>query len=261
MSKSDDEAKLKKYYDRLLDKHNLKNSRYLVSWFNRKVEELINLPDTVDRSGITKGDRLPAPRGKKALALHELAFPKSNLKEFCEVMGANYGSARNWRATDDVFPKLVKGYASEFIQTFVADYEKYVESDDPKDLVKAICMIRESRRYSRDRLSHMPDAIYKAIEERIKAFKNKFEMENITKLRNHELIYHLMQSYCEADTEERQGLFKAEFNSDIDHVHESFDHLMQFVQRDEGKVLAEKIRDDIKHHFLRYALILSEMID
>jgi hypothetical protein len=120
---------------------------FLLEWFNSKVEELANLPDEHDRSGIAKGDRLPVPKTKRILALHDVVFKKLRLKEFCEIMGVNHGTGRNWRNTDQIFSELALGFAEEFSHAFLRCYSELIESEQSEGIQKAAALIDECRYY------------------------------------------------------------------------------------------------------------------
>jgi hypothetical protein len=131
----------------LLAKNNMGECPFLVEWFTAKVEELDKLPDEHDRSGIAKGERLPVPKSKYVLALYHITFKKLPLKEFCEVMGVNHGTGRNWRNTDKIFQEIALEFAKEFSYEFLRRYSELIESTHPERFFKASEIVKECRRY------------------------------------------------------------------------------------------------------------------
>jgi hypothetical protein len=133
-----------KFYIDLQAKNNLDKCPFLLGWFKAKLDELYKLPDEHDRSGIAKGERLPVPKMKRILALHDIVFKKFRLKVFCELKGVNHGTGRNWRNTDKIFGELALGFAEEFSHAFLQRYSELIESGR---LIEASKLINECRHY------------------------------------------------------------------------------------------------------------------
>ena len=142
-----EKEQIEKFYLSIKAKNNIDKCPFIVGWFNSKVEEIEKLPDEHGRSGIAKGDRLPIPKAKRLLALHDVVFKKFRLKEFCELKAINHGTGRNWRNTDKIFKEIALGFAEEFSHAFLRRYSELVEQKLSEGFFKAFDLIKECRHY------------------------------------------------------------------------------------------------------------------
>lgn len=194
-----------KFYAGLLAKNHSDQTPFLMEWFNNRAAELNKLPDQYDRSGIAKGDPLPIPKLKRFLALHEVVFRKIPLKDFCEVSGANYGVARHWRKTDEIFQEIFGEFAEEFSQAFFQRYTKQLESCKPEGFLQALRLVKECR--------HYPNILQVLVMAKLGGFgKRKImaaakvpNLDSLNLIRTHSLLFStLLLSVTDKDAERRE---------------------------------------------------------
>jgi hypothetical protein len=206
----------------LLAKNNMGECPFLAEWFKAKVEGLDKLPDEHDRRGIAKGERLPIPRSKYLLALYHITFKKLPLKEFCEVMGVNHGTGRNWRNTDKIFQEISLEFAKEFSCEFHQRYTELVEPRPVDGFSKALDLIRECR--------HYPTVIVKQIKTRLKNYggqkRTGVDPLNMLDLVNDILFSILLMSQIEK-VEDRRKFSQSMYDRIEQNLHDSFEKLAE----------------------------------
>jgi hypothetical protein len=138
---------IEKFHFDLLAKNNMDRCPLLAGWFKVKIEEIDKLPDENAHSVIIKGNRLPVPKKKRISALYDITFKNLPLKEFCELMGVNYGTGRNWRYRDKIFQTIGLEFAEEYSHAFLQRYSEIVESTHSERFSKALDLFRECRFY------------------------------------------------------------------------------------------------------------------
>ncbi len=265
MNKTKNCDKIKAFYDELIENAGYKSDSFLMEWFNLKITDMIKLPDAVDRSGISKGDSLPVPKGKQLLALHEFAFPALPLKRFSDLYGLNYGTVRNWRNTDEIFPQVVSRYASEFIQQWVSEFMSCAESSNPEGFAKAIRMARESKIYRTDYLADLPHATLKALEAKLKQLKTPSKdipdiLEQSRISGQHRLLNRLIASYCEGGGQLPDFLYSL-FCEDAAMLASNFKTLAELIADEKASSILKLAETQVNSSLASWYLISRELID
>lgn len=265
MHMNQNQERIKKFYHEIVSAAGYKPRSYMMEWLNRQIEELGKLPDAVDRSGISKGDALPVPKGKRLLALHEFVFNDLPLKRFAELYGLNYGTVRNWRNADEIFSQLISRYASDFIQQWVSDFMKCAESSKPDDFAKAIRMARESRGYHNAHLTHLPHATLKALKSKLKQLNASSDdvqglLEKSRQAAQHKVLNRLIASYC-GEGEDLPTFFRALFNEDAASMQKNFDQLAGAISDEQVKSFLRFVEIQAQNSLLFWGLICQELTD
>lgn len=247
---------IEEFKSTLMLKNNLDKCPFLTEWFNAKFKEIDKLPDEHDRKGIAKGDRLPVPKTKRFLALHDVVFKKLRLKEFCEIMGINHGTGRNWRNTDRIFRELASGFTEEFSHAFLRRYSKLVESRQPEDFLEALKLIRECR--------HYPAGTAEQIRIRLKHYgKQKKDGSDPldTVARNHKLLFSILLISLKDKDEDRRKYAQTM----VDQESQDFDAFFKKLREDHKSSGAQSAIDLAETKALQtvfyYVEILKEFID
>ncbi len=115
---------------------------HLWMWFQKKDQEISQIPDEVVRKGVPKGDQPGMQRAKIWLALLLAISPRFTLKAFAEAFGVPYGSVRHWTGDPSVMERAEE-FAADYVDSITKDIEKRYKAPE---LDQADAMIRELSR-------------------------------------------------------------------------------------------------------------------
>lgn len=210
--------KIENFYLDVRVKNNLDRCPFVLDWFSAKLAELNKLPEQHDRSGIAKGERLPIPKAKYFLALHDIVFKKLPLKEFCSLMGINHGTGRNWRNSDKIFKEIALGFAEEFSHSFLRRYSELVEPRPAEGFFKAFDLICECRHYPMETVEQIKIRLKHYNKQRSDGADSSYALSNINSLLFSVLILSLktqgtdrrkyIQKLEEKETQEYEAFFQ-----------------------------------------------------
>jgi len=229
---------------------------YLIGWFNKKLEEIDKLPDEHDRSGIAKGRRLPVPKSKYVLALHHITFKKLPLKEFCEIMGINHGTGRNWRNTDKIFREIVRELIEQFSFKFLRRYSEQLESEQC-DFENASKLIKECRYY--------PSVTAEQIISRLEHYGKQKEKESesgslhtlSTLIHSHRLLFSALLLSLKNDDVARQEFAQTLVQQELQDFDASFKELREAYKNPDAQAALD-YAETLAYRLTQFAAVLGD---